>query len=252
MSAGRRRSSLKVMASRAMGRLGFDLVHYKNPDFDQQTLEVIRKIRPYTMTSAESVFALIQAVTYVVRAGIAGSMVECGVWRGGSMMAVAYTLLALGRTDRDLFLFDTYEGMTPPGADDVSRAGERASATFAQLKKDDGSSDWSRASLGDVRRNLLATGYSGDRVKFVKGRVEDTIPGEAPGQIAILRLDTDWYESTRHELVHLYPRLSPGGVLLIDDYGLWLGQKKAVDEYFAPHPILLNRVDSAGRIAVKV
>ncbi len=101
--------------------------------------------------------------------------------------------------------------------------------------------------------NLAATGYDAQRLHYVKGKVEDTIPSAAPEQIAILRLDTDWYASTRHELEHLYPRLARGGVLIIDDYGHWEGARRAVDEYFATQQvaILLNRLDQTGRIAIK-
>jgi len=87
---------------------------------------------------------------------------------------------------------------------------------------------------------------------FIKGRVEETIPNAAPEQIALLRLDTDWYESTRHELIHLFPRLTHGGVLIIDDYGYWQGARKAVDEYIEENKlsILLARIDSTARMAV--
>ena len=90
-------------------------------------------------------------------------------------------------------------------------------------------------------------------VEFVQGRVENTLPAAAPPEIAVLRLDTDWYESTRHELEHLYPRLVDGGVLIVDDYGYWQGARQAVDEYFGEtgEAILLNRIDDTGRIAVK-
>jgi hypothetical protein len=86
------------------------------------------------------------------------------------------------------------------------------------------------------------------------GKVEDTIPADIPEKIALLRLDTDWYESTKHELIHLFPRLQKGGVLIIDDYGFWKGARKAVDEYFAENniQILLNRIDDTGRMAIKL
>jgi O-methyltransferase len=104
-----------------------------------------------------------------------------------------------------------------------------------------------------VRELVLSTGYPEERLHFVRGAVEETLPRHAPDRLALLRLDTDWYESTRHELENLYPRLSHGGVLLIDDYGHWEGCRRAVDEYFASHapPVLLNRVDYTARIAVK-
>jgi len=104
-----------------------------------------------------------------------------------------------------------------------------------------------------VRATLTQSGYPTGRLHFVRGPVETTLPEHAPERLALLRLDTDWYESTRHELQHLYPRLSEGGVLIVDDYGHWEGARRAVDEYFERHPPapLLNRIDYTGRIAVK-
>jgi hypothetical protein len=109
------------------------------------------------------------------------------------------------------------------------------------------------ADLADVKRNMALTGIESDQMIFVKGKVEDTIPNTIPEQIALLRLDTDWYESTKHELIHLYPKLIKKGILIIDDYGHWKGCKEAVDEYFAQHKIhlMLNRIDYTGRLAVK-
>ncbi len=100
---------------------------------------------------------------------------------------------------------------------------------------------------------MASTGYPEERLHFVKGKVEETIPGDLPGKIALLRLDTDWYESTRHELEHLWPLLVPGGVLIIDDYGHWAGARRAVDEFFADRvdAPLLNRVDYTARVGVK-
>jgi hypothetical protein len=104
-----------------------------------------------------------------------------------------------------------------------------------------------------VKELIGSSGYPDAKVHYVVGRVEDTVPDGAPSEIALLRLDTDWYESTKHELVHLYPRLTPGGVLIIDDYGHWAGCRKAVDEYFSERGrhLLFSRIDYAGRIALK-
>jgi O-methyltransferase len=249
---------LKATVHRVVRKLGYDLVRRGQeppfpPDFGPETVDVIRSVQPYTMTTPERLFGLIQAVAYIVHAKIPGSIVECGVWRGGSMMAAAYALQTLGQANKNLYLFDTYEGMTQPGSIDVDLRGKPASVEFDCARRSDESSDWCYASIEEVRGNLLATGYSPDKTMLVKGKVEHTIPNLAPEQIAILRLDTDWYESTRYELVHLFPRLSPGGVLIIDDYGHWQGSRKAADEYFAQNniPILLNRLDYTGRIAVK-
>jgi len=100
---------------------------------------------------------------------------------------------------------------------------------------------------------MRSTGYPEDQVIFIKGRVEDTIPQTVPEQIALLRLDTDWYESTYHELIHLYPRLVNRGILILDDYGYWQGARKAVDTYFQENKVgmYLHRVDESARIGVK-
>jgi hypothetical protein len=243
--------------------MGFNLVRHSEGqppqesfprDFDDEAIEILRTVKPYTMTSVERQFALIQAVRYVVRANIPGSIVECGVWRGGSMMAVAHTLKRLTDDGRDLYLFDTYEGMTRPTDLDICCDGKPALIKFERTNKTSDTSDWCYASIEEVQRNLVSTGYNTNRLKFIKGKVEDTLPRSAPNQISLLRLDTDWYESTRHELIHLFPRLSAGGVLIIDDYGHWQGSKKATDEYLAQNNIfiLLNRIDSTGTIAVKL
>ena len=246
--------TLKTIARGVIRRSGYDLVRCRDQrGFDQEAIDIIRKVQPYTMTNAERLFALIQAVRYLARANIPGSIVESGVWRGGSMMAVAHALRRLDKCDIDLYLFDTYEGMTRPTEVDISWAGRSASLRFERTKTGDDTSEWCYASMEDVQSNLLSTGYDRDRLKFIKGKVEGTIPDLAPRHISLLRLDTDWYQSTRHGLLHLYPRLSVGGVLIVDDYGYWQGSRKAVDEYFAENNIhvLLNRIDFTGRIAVK-
>jgi hypothetical protein len=229
-------------------------------------------VAPFTMTGPDRVIALANSVKYVVHNAIPGAIVECGVWRGGSMMAAARTLLEIGAADRDLYLFDTFEGMTPASdidRDALGRSGSKILAAsprvpdfrarvadfsrYALGSADETFNMWCIASEDDVRQNMSSTGYPSDRVHLVKGRVEDTIPTHAPERIALLRLDTDWYASTKHELDHLYARLSPGGVLIIDDYGTWEGARRAVDEFFAtqcPRP-LLHRIDQSGRCCVK-
>lgn len=222
------------------------------PDLDQAARRVIERVTPYTMTSPERILALRDAVAHVCRHGIEGDIVECGVWRGGSMMAAALTLLELGQA-RQLHLFDTFEGMPPPGAMDRDIGDVAAEELLAVEDRETGST-WAFGPLGDVRQNLASTGYPGHLVRFIPGRVEETIPEQAPAQIAVLRLDTDWYESTRHELIHLFPRLAVGGVLIIDDYGHWKGARQAVDEYLAATGVrlLLSRIDYTGRMAVKL
>jgi hypothetical protein len=220
------------------------------PDIDAQSREVIAAVRPYTMTDAEKLYALISSVRYIHGAGVPGAIVECGVWRGGSMLAAALTLRSIGVDHRDIYLFDTFTGMPPPS--DVDRYVTGGSARVHLQASGQQSPTWAKASLEEVERNLSASGYPRDRLHFVAGRVEDTLPANAPGDIALLRLDTDWHQSTRHELVHLYPRLVRGGVLIVDDYGEWEGARLATDEFLAEQgtELLLVRVSGA-RIAVK-
>src|SRR6266508_3103578 len=242
------------MVRAILRRMGYDIVRCSNaltafpPDFDPSDVDLCRSIAPFTFTTPERIYALTNAVKYIVTNNIPGVIVECGVWRGGSMMTVAHTLLQLGDTRRHLYLFDTYEGMTPPTEKDVMFDGRRASDLLSNLTKED--KLWAVCSLEEVQANLYSTAYPREKIHFVKGRVESTIPSEAPDTISLLRLDTDWYESTKHEMVHLYPRLSTGGVIIIDDYGHVLGSREATEEYIRENNIrlLLTRIDYTGRI----
>ena len=249
---------MKRLLKNALRRVGYDLVRYSSGselasvrDLSEAEQKIISTARPFTMTSVERMAALINAVTYVSKNRIPGDIAECGVWRGGSMMTVALTLLAHGDRSRSLYLFDTFEGMSVPTGDDKSLDGVSADV---QLKRDPrGTGIWCYASLEDVRTNILSTGYPEEKIHLIKGKVEETIPRTNPPKLSLLRLDTDWYESTKHELEHLYPILDPKGILIIDDYGHWQGARKAVDEYFAERDgdIYLHRIDYTGRILVR-
>jgi O-methyltransferase len=232
------------------------------PDPDAVTIDpadraILDRARPYTMTSEQRLLALIDAVRYVAARDLPGAFAECGVWRGGSVLAMIATLQELGVSDRDIHLYDTFEGMTAPTEHDTSPLDPPALATW-QEAEGQGERAWN--DLFDpetfneetVRATLLETGYPAERLHLHRGPVEETLPRQSPGPLALLRLDTDWYKSTLHELEHLYPLLAGGGILIIDDYGHWQGARRAVDEYFADSPpLLLNRIDYTGRIAVK-
>ena len=243
---------MKRLLQGMLRHFGYEITRYDfAPDLGRGQQEAISRARPYTLTGIDRMIALSNAVTHVADNDIPGDIVECGVWRGGSMMLAALTLMAHGETDRLLHLYDTFEGMSSPTGDDVSFDDRTAQSQLDDDPKMTGVG--CRAEIDEVRANLEGTRYPAANIRYVKGRVEDTIPGHLPEAIAILRLDTDWYESTRHELEHLYPRLSPGGLLIIDDYGHWKGARKAVDEYFdkrneRPY---LHRIDYTGRIMIK-
>jgi O-methyltransferase len=257
-------SILKILIKKSIKKIlnqtGFE-IHKKGisrefpKDFDDMCIEMIKSVKPFTMTSKERNFALIEAVKYIINHQVPGDIVECGVWKGGSMMIVAKTLMNLKNQEKEIYLFDTFEGMTKPNEFDIPASGAfDVSELYKKYRINDNSSDWCRAELDEVKNNVYSTGYKKDKLHFVKGKVENTLPQVVPEKISILRLDTDWYESTLHELIHLFPKLVKGGVLIIDDYGYWKGSKKAVDEYFAKNKtrILLNRIDETGRIGIKL
>jgi hypothetical protein len=214
-------------------------------DYQAKDLSIISAVSPYTMTSNERIQALIDAVRYLVANSIAGAFVECGVWKGGSVMAMALTLIEMQQADRELYLFDTFNGMTTPGVEDVDYLGQDAARILDEVK--------CVASEEEVEQAMFSVGYERSLIHFVKGPVEETVPARAPDTIALLRLDTDWYQSTLHEIEHLFPRLVAGGVIIIDDYGHWQGARRAVDEYLREHAVtlFLHRIDYTGRIGIK-
>lgn len=212
--------------------------------------KTVLETEDFTGLTPEKVFALIQAVRHIHRFSIEGDIVECGVWRGGAVMAAALTLTQLEAPERDIYLYDTFSGMTPPTDRDQSMPGTRnvdPAERFRELQTGSDSCDWCCASIEDVKTNLRRVPYNQDRFIFVEGRVEETLMHTRPDSIALLRLDTDWYASTKEEMKYLMPLLVPKGVLIVDDYYRWKGNREAVDEYIDQHniPILLTRVGNS-------
>ncbi len=223
---------------------------------DPEFTRLYRSLANVTLTSPQLAYALHCATKYVSRNGVVGDIVECGVWRGWSMALTATTLLQAGDDQRELWLYDTFGWQwEPEGPHDGFLAVERAPASMPAPADVSPaiSAKSSGTSKAEVFELLTRTGYPAERLHLVEGLVQTTVPAHAPDRIALLRLDTDLYDSTLHELEHLYPRLTRGGVLIVDDYGKLSGATKAVDEYFAAHahPPLLQRIDVQGRMAVK-
>jgi hypothetical protein len=203
----------------------------------------------------ERMYALYKAVEHVVQMRIPGDFVECGVWRGGSIMMMALAARHFGDTQRCMWLYDTFSGMTAPSTGDIqANTGQSAQDVLNANEKNETNPFWAIASRDVVEANLHRTGYPIDQFSFVAGDILETLPATSPRQVAILRLDTDWYESTRHELRCLYPLLVQDGVLIVDDYGYWKGVRKAVDEFFAldARRPFLHRIDFTGRICTKL
>lgn len=214
----------------------------------------IRALEPFTMTSAERLWALGHAVRYLVDEGIDGDFVECGVWRGGSVMAMAQELIRLDSTDRRIWLYDTFAGMTPPTSEDVDAAtGVTAEEILAATPVGDGNNVWCVAGRADVEANVRSTGYPFENFTFVEGDVVETLSRQVPDTIALLRIDTDWYASTKASLEILFPRLAVGGVCIFDDYGHWEGARTAADEYFAARGLrpFMHPIDYSGRLFIK-
>jgi Macrocin-O-methyltransferase (TylF) len=221
-------------------------------NLEPEFLALYEQCREYTMTSWERLYALYKSVRYIVENSIAGDLVECGVWRGGSMKLVAHVLYSLGDTNRTLFLYDTFEGMTEPDpALDKDFSGNPATNDWHEVQRR--GVKWAYAPVQEVEEVLAKSRYPSEKIKFVKGPVEETIPATIPASIALLRLDTDWHSSTKHEMEHLYPRVSPQGIVILDDYGHYQGARRAVDDYLSKldKKPLLQRVDYSCFLLVK-
>lgn len=216
-------------------------------DMDEDFLNLWNHVRPHTLISPERGWAFAEAIRYVCRKNIPGDIVECGVYKGGACLLASYVLDSQTDSDRrSIWLYDTFSGMVEPGDDDRI-------ASSGQSLRDRHPKGWWAAGVDEVKRNLESSPLKKDRFRFVPGRVEETLLHEVPDNIAVLRLDTDWFESTLMELNVLYPKLSSGGVLIIDDYGHFTGAKKAVDDFFwnRGEQVLLHRSDYTGRVMVK-
>ncbi|MEI2737662.1 MAG: TylF/MycF/NovP-related O-methyltransferase [Chitinophagaceae bacterium] len=239
---------LGLLGLKIIRKSRLELVNLSDIEQDKKFMELYKKVKDYTLVPVERCFTLYQTVKYILKNNIEGDLVECGVWKGGSSMLMAYILKDAGETKRKIYLYDTFEGMTKPGEMD----GQEEKEQWEQGRVTDTLNNMCYSPIEEVKANMERTGYPAEKIIMVKGKVEDTLPGTLPSKISLLRLDTDWYESTKHELQHLYPLLVKNGVLIVDDYGAWQGARKAVDEYFKDIPnVFLGRIDYTGRIVIK-
>lgn len=192
---------------------------------------LLEKHQVKTMTSHERVAGLHTALLSVYRDNICGDFVECGVYLGGNVIISKKFFDSVEDTDRKYYAFDTFEGMTQPGENDPNKAHQ----TWKDVASCVGP-------LEEVINEFKNHEIYDDRIVIVKGDVLETLknPSNIPDQISILRLDTDWYESTKFELETLYEKLVPGGYLIIDDYGHWDGCRKAVNEFFGEEFVSQN------------
>lgn len=254
---GIKKSFIKTIINSAFSKLGYSIHKLNKPavpqNYSKDFLELISKndYMPYTMLSLENLYALFNSVRHVTLNHIEGDVVECGVWRGGAMMLAADTLNFLEEKEKKVWLYDTFSGMTQPSEVDIDSNGRSALSEMSKKTRANNFVDWCFADIKDVTQNMQNTSFPMERVRIVKGNVLTTIPANVPEKISILRLDTDWFDSTKHEIEHLFPRLQSGGILIIDDYGTWSGSKKAIDEYFSSKNIFLQRVDHTAVLYIK-
>lgn len=183
-----------------------------------------------TMTSPERIAGLHLALKSVYENKVLGDFVECGVWKGGNVI-IAKKFFDSVEDVRNFFCYDTFEGMTEPGEFD----GGKAHRNWQGEAK-------CEAGLDEVISEFQYHNLLDDRIKFIKGDVRKTLLDEKnlPNSISVLRLDTDFYDSTLIELELLYPRLTTGGYLIVDDYGHWQGSRRAVNEYFGEEFVRTN------------
>jgi len=188
--------------------------------------EIADIAQQYSMTNSKNIMETIISVQDLAQRGIEGDFVECGVWKGGHVIAA----LLSSTYPRQYWLFDTFDGMTEPGKQDFKRGAH--ATTMAKYRKL-GIKNWCRAELEEVQNNIKPHQRPDQQLHYVVGPVEQTLTShKLPEKISMLRLDTDFYASTKIELEILWPRLVPGGVLIIDDYKSWQGCRQACDEYF--------------------
>jgi hypothetical protein len=204
------------------------LMWHRSAFFDPDMVRVFDIVRPYTMLSGGQLHNAVEVVRNVERRQIPGALVECGVWRGGCSALMAW----VGRP-RTMWMFDSFEGLPDPGPLDGTEAEQYAGRVVA--------------SENDAREVLAKVGVTAE---IRKGWFESTVPrasGEI-GPIAVLRLDGDWYESTKVCLEHLYDLVSPGGVIILDDYDRWPGCRTAVDEFLSSRKIVveMSRISAGG------
>jgi hypothetical protein len=221
LRAGLRRLGLEVSRYRPRGR------EHLPAAVEEEFRDLYKTYHAYSMIRWSGLYTAWRAARHIADHKIEGAIVECGVWKGGCAAIMAEAFMT-ANDSRDFYLYDTYEGMSEPTEHDRSMSTGHSAETLYEAYE----GDWSVGALEIVKKVMGKTGLPETHTHFVKGKVEDTLPETAPEKIALLRLDTDWYESTKIELELLYPKLVKGGILIVDDYGAWSGSKKAVDEYF--------------------
>jgi hypothetical protein len=205
------------------------------PDIDDDEFRfTMDRVDHYVNSDAVSMIPLARfdniknAIGSILRDGVPGDLIEAGVWRGGAAIFMRAALKAYGVTDRSVWAADSFEGLPAPDPELFPLEAKAQSGPMIQKAYHN-----LAVSLEEVKRNFAAYGLLDDKVKFLKGWFKDTLPTAPIGKLSLIRIDGDFYESTRDSLNSLYDRLSLGGFVIIDDYGedSWTYCRKAVDEF---------------------
>jgi hypothetical protein len=231
-------------------KVKFEDYHYQRFNFDKY-YNICKK---YSINvSYERFLSLYQALQYISKNKIKGDIVECGVFKGGSAMFICFFLKFFLVNNKKIWLYDTYEGMSAPSKVDIDLNNKKAKDFLKEKKIENLNNVWAYSPLSYVKKNIKITNFDQKKCLFIKGKVENTLKMNKPKSISLLRLDTDFYKSTKAELDNLYNLIIPGGIIIVDDYGHWKGCKLAVDQFFKNKKnILFLNVDYTGIIGIKL
>ena len=251
------KNRVKAFIAQIISLLGYEIrpikPEIKPVEYQEEDNLIWETIKSETMTSFLNFWFLLKSVDYLIENNIRGSLVECGVWRGGSSMAIALRLVQHKSLEEDIYLFDTFSGMVAPSSIDIDT---QTGISASDLLSNAPANSWilAKATMSVVQENMNRTHYPKTKIHYIVGDVLKTLPTTNIESIALLRLDTDWYESTLTELKYLLPHLAKGGIFIIDDYGHWDGCRRAVQEYFSTSGFkpLLFHVDYTCRAFIKV
>ncbi|WP_440613970.1 TylF/MycF/NovP-related O-methyltransferase [Candidatus Pelagibacter sp. HIMB1748] len=248
-------NALKSLISKALGKMGYSVINHnqKIVELSKKDDELINLVKNYSMTPKIRIYNLLQALRHIKIKKIEGDYVECGVWKGGNILLFKKFLENEDSSLRNIYAFDTFQGMTDPDENDIEISSKDTATKLLQKDKNKKTNVWGICSLDQVKKNISKHTKDLRNIYFVKGAVEKTLNENKniPEKISLLRLDTDWYQSTKKELEVLYKKVSIGGIIIIDDYGHWGGSKKAVDEFFSDKFVWMHYVDYACRLIIK-
>ncbi len=247
---------LKNQIKNFFNRFGYELINknQKIAELSESDKDLINLVSNYSMTPQIRIFNLLQSLRHLKHKNIEGDYVECGVWKGGNLILFKKFLENENQKEKkSIYAFDTFEGMTEPDKNDYDLSNHLDAIDLMKSDKNKSSNIWGVCSIENVKKNLSKNLKNLNGINLIKGPVEKTltIKENIPDCISLLRLDTDWYSSTKKELEVLYEKVTPGGIIIIDDYGHWGGAKKAVDEFFKDKYVWMHYVDYACRLIIK-